>query len=304
MVLQAAFLLATMVTLFPRVTAQGSTTPLAFVNLQQSLNLCTPATFQWTGGTGPFDLQIRIPSGQVSVLAELPFTNISAQHFTWTPDIEGSNLVVMLFDSSNATTTSSPFSVQSSRNTTCSRAQSEKDTAPIVMVDPSATTTSTLAPGLVAGVAVAAAIVLAGTLALSYWICIANRARRGFKRVGAYRQPKAQPRNLTLASAEIDDWELLSDPESPSDSMKKGILYHGDECPTIVVTSPSIAPSISSHVGQERTDNSPFHSVTPRLTQKRRSDSLDEDEDVPLIQLAPAHSTGHTSRDVIFSAEA
>ncbi|RPD60511.1 hypothetical protein L227DRAFT_88709 [Lentinus tigrinus ALCF2SS1-6] len=168
--------------LCPGAFAQDSTPPFAFVPPDPSLTLCAPNTFLWTGGTPPFTLQIRIPSGQVSVLAELPFTNISAQHFTWTPDIEGTSVVAMLFDSNNATTISSPFSIQSTGNRTCSRAESQNDTAPIVMVDSGATARSTLGPGVFAGVAVAGAIVLAGALALFYWLCIANRNRRGFKR--------------------------------------------------------------------------------------------------------------------------
>ncbi|TFK85747.1 hypothetical protein K466DRAFT_654091 [Polyporus arcularius HHB13444] len=264
--------------------AQGTNGPLAFIHPRPSLTLCAPNTFLWTGGTPPFTLEIRLPSGQVSVLAELPFTNISARHFTWTPDFEGTNVLAMLFDSSNATTTSAPFSIQSTGNTTCSRANSaQKDTAPVIMVDTGATSTNAPHPGVFVGVVIAAAIVMAGILALFYWLCIAQRNRRGFKRV------------------EIDDWELLSEPDSPSDTGKKGVVHHGDGgVPTIVVTSPSIAPSILSH---EQKNGHRGRGDTPPAMREVPPES-DEEEDVPLFQLASARSAGHVSTDVIFSADA
>ncbi|KAI0708252.1 hypothetical protein C8Q76DRAFT_113421 [Earliella scabrosa] len=83
------------------------------------ITLCQAYQFTWTGGATPYTLSIRIPTEQMDVPAALPFPNISATRFAWTPDLVEQGLVARVFDSTGASATSTPFTVQPGNVTSC-----------------------------------------------------------------------------------------------------------------------------------------------------------------------------------------
>ncbi|KAI0752351.1 hypothetical protein C8Q80DRAFT_443624 [Daedaleopsis nitida] len=149
-----------------------------------SLTLCRPYTFTWTGGAPPYTLSLRIPLGQLDLPAALPFTNISAQRFTWMPDLIETELLARVFDSKSANATSTVFTVAAGDTVSCVKSTPVVDTAPSASTIPvSGAARQGLSPEALLGLVAGAVGLLLIVTAVLYWLWMhARDRRRGFSR--------------------------------------------------------------------------------------------------------------------------
>ncbi|KAI0708255.1 hypothetical protein C8Q76DRAFT_113487 [Earliella scabrosa] len=175
--------------------ARSQEPPFALDPPPSTLTLCQAYEFTWTGGAPPYALSIRIPTGQIDAPVALPFTNISASRFTWTPDLIEQGIVARVFDSTGASATSAPFAVQPGSITSCvqgstlaldQREDSGSSPPPSAarVATPGKRSFTPEAIGAIVVGAVSGALLLSA-LIICLWSRIRDRRRRGdFERIG------------------------------------------------------------------------------------------------------------------------
>ncbi|KAI0030051.1 hypothetical protein K488DRAFT_72503 [Vararia minispora EC-137] len=78
---------------------------------------CSPFQITWTGGQGPFE--IRLLDQAQNFLEEIT-ASTNASPFLWTVNIpSGTQVIFSIHDSVGATSSSAPFTIQTSSNTAC-----------------------------------------------------------------------------------------------------------------------------------------------------------------------------------------
>jgi len=89
------------------------------INTPQGVLACTNQQVTWSGGTGPYILQVQ-PGGDTSAAALETFTGIAASPYTWAvTQAANTEVFLRLHDNSGLIAETATFTIQSAGSTTC-----------------------------------------------------------------------------------------------------------------------------------------------------------------------------------------
>jgi len=89
------------------------------INTPEGVLACTNQQVTWSGGTGPYILQVQ-PGGDTSAAALQTFTGIAASPYTWAvTQAANTQVFLRLHDNTGLIAETATFTIQSAGSTTC-----------------------------------------------------------------------------------------------------------------------------------------------------------------------------------------